>query len=195
MTIPRSLVVGDHMLIGDIIADSFSDDPVNRWVFKEQVAMTPFYTQVARKLYLPRGYGHVMEDGSGGALWLPPGVKKHIPLWNSIDTAVSMIRHAGFMSIARGTGVDEGIAKYKPQEPHYYLFAIGARSNQQGKGVGGKLMIAGLERADQAGMPSYLESSKESNVSFYRRFGFEVIEKVVPTKGCPPFWLMWREAR
>ena len=53
-------------------------------------------------------------------------------------------------------------------------------------------MAAGLKRVDAAGMPAYLESSKKANVPFYQRFGFEVIEKIVPAKGCPPLWLMWR---
>jgi hypothetical protein len=54
-------------------------------------------------------------------------------------------------------------------------------------------MEQGLESVDLAGMPTYLESSKEQNVPFYRRYGFEVIDRFVPTKGCPPLWLMWRE--
>jgi predicted GNAT family N-acyltransferase len=106
-----------------------------------------------------------------------------------------MIRYSGFKSIPRGLAVDNALAKAKPSKPHYYLFAIGCRSTQRGKGNGGTLMQAGLERADVENMPAYLESSKESNVSFYQRFGFEVIEKIIPTKGCPPLWLMWRESR
>jgi ribosomal protein S18 acetylase RimI-like enzyme len=195
MSLTRDLLLGEHDLIGDIIADSFADDPVNQWVFGSQGAMQPFYTRVAKKLYLPRGYGHVMQDETGGALWLPPGVKKDIPLLNSLDIAASIIRHAGFGSLLRGLATDSALAKQKPGEPHYYLFAIGARSGHQGKGIGGKLMQAGLERVDAAGMPAYLESSKEANVPFYRRFGFEVTQKIVPAKGCPPLWLMWREAQ
>jgi ribosomal protein S18 acetylase RimI-like enzyme len=195
MSHTRDLLLGEHDLIGDIIADSFADDPVNQWVFGGQEAMLPFYTRVAKKLYLPQGYGHVMEDGAGGALWLPPGIKKDISLLNSLDIAASIIRHAGFGSLLRGLATDSALAKHKPVEPHYYLFAIGARSGKQGKGIGGKLMQTGLERVDSDGMPAYLESSKEANVPFYRRFGFEVIEEIVPAKGCPPLWLMWREAR
>lgn len=47
----------------------------------------------------------------------------------------------------RGMAADDFLARQKPAEPHYYLFAIGARSGHQGKGIGGKLMSAGLEQA------------------------------------------------
>lgn len=191
----RSLRHQESRLIGDIIGDSFSDDPVNLWIFGGRESMRRFYAMAARKLYLRQGFGHVSGDGCAGSLWLPPGVEKHIPLWNSLDIAVSMIKYGGLQSIKRGMAVDETLVKAKPKEPHYYLFAIGARQNQQGKGLGGKLMKAGLARADGENMPSYLESSKESNVGFYQQFGFRVIDVVQPKGECPPLWLMWRDAQ
>lgn len=189
----RPLQAGEHALIGDIIGDSFADDPVNLWVFRSPRGMAAFYRGVAKKLYLRRGFGHVCDD-AGGTLWLPPGVDKHIPLWNSLDTAAVMIRYGGPGAIARGMAVDSFLTCRKPEAPHYYLYAIGARTSRQGSGIGGRLLAAGLEQVDREGMPAYLESSKESNLGFYRRFGFRVTERVVPAKGCPPMWLMWREA-
>jgi len=136
-----------------------------------------------------------MESENGGSLWLPPGISKHIRLWNSLDIAASMIKHSGVGSIARGAAVDNILAQAKPKQPHYYLFAIGARAAHQSKGIGSALMKTGLERVDAAKMPAYLESSKERNVGFYQQFGFEVTEVVSPPNGCPPLWVMWREAR
>jgi ribosomal protein S18 acetylase RimI-like enzyme len=189
----RPLQSGEHALIGAIIGASFADDPVNRWVFRDPRGMAAFYRLVAKKLYLRRGFGHVCGD-AGGSLWLPPGVDKNIPLWNSLDTAVAMIRYGGPGAIARGLAVDSFLAGRRPAAPHYYLYAIGARPSRQGAGIGGRLMAAGLEPVDRDRMPAYLESSKESNVGFYRRFGFRVTERIVPARDCPPMWLMWREA-
>jgi len=189
----RRLSLGEHRLVGDIIGDSFADDPVNCWVFGGQDGIRHYFANTAKKLFLPQGYGHVMEDGSGASLWLPPNVKKHIPILHNLDTAAAMIRYGGLKSIPRGLLVDNALAKAKPAKPHYYLFAIGSRSAKQGKGIGGTLMTAGLKRADLEKMPVYLESSKERNIAFYRRYGFEMIEKIIPTNGCPPIWSMWRE--
>jgi hypothetical protein len=51
-----------------------------------------------------------------------------------------------------------------------------------------------LRRCDEDGMPAYLESSKERNLSFYGRHRFEVVgEYTVP--GGPKLWFMWREPR
>jgi ribosomal protein S18 acetylase RimI-like enzyme len=192
MATVRKLKTGEHGVIGDIIGDSFSDDPINQWIFGSTHGIAGYYTLAAKKLYLQRGYGHVL-DNSGGTLWLPPGVAKHIPLWNSLDIAAIMLRQGGMGALLRGLAVDGYLARIKPKEAHHYLFAIGARQGCQGKGIGGKLMAAGLERANIECMPVYLESSKKENIPFYRRFGFELLEEVVPAKGCPPMWPMWRE--
>lgn len=184
----------DHQLAGDVIGASFTDDPVNIWVFGKARGLARYYSLSAKKLYLHQGYGHrVGTDGC--SLWLPPKVKKHIPLWQSLDIAASMIWNDGFGAVARGVRIDAGLEQHHPEEPHHYLFALGTRPEKQGTGIGSQLMRAGLRRADADQLPAYLESSNESNVPFYQRFGFEVTQKLTPTAGCPPLWLMWREPR
>ena len=185
----------EHVLAGDIIGDSFADDPVNAWIFGSKKSITRYYTLMAKKLYLQRGFGHADSQAGGASLWLPPGIRKQISTLRSLDIAASMVLHNGIKSLSRGMTVDSALAKAKPTLPHYYLFAIGTRPQQQGQGLGGKLMRAGLAMVDEAGLPAYLESSKEQNVPFYQRFGFEVTQKLTPAEGAPPLWLMWREAR
>jgi hypothetical protein len=43
------------------------------------------------------------------------------------------------------------------------------------------------------GVGAYLESSKQSNVDYYARFGFRVTREVRLPRG-PRMWLMWRDA-
>ena len=65
LAMARALLRGEHTLIGDIIGDSFSDDPVNNWVFGGEQGMTAYYRLIANKLYLRRGFGHVIDDEAG----------------------------------------------------------------------------------------------------------------------------------
>lgn len=181
-------------VIGKIVADGFADDPINLWALNGTGAMRPMYTAVARHLYLPRGFGHRSTDNSAGTLWLPPGVDKHIGLLPTLTIAGAVLAHGGPRAVRRALGLDNRMKVRRPKTPHFYLFAIAVHPSKQGKGLGGRLLREGLRRADEAGMPAYLENSNEKNLGFYRAHGFRVVEELQPGKGCTPMWLMWREA-
>jgi len=61
--------------------------------------------------------------------------------------------------------------------PHWYLFALGTKPELQGTGMGSALIDIGAAKADAAGIPCYLETGTESNVAFYTKRGFEIIDK------------------
>ena len=90
-------------------------------------------------------------------------------------------------------GAMDVIEKRHPHEPHWYLQAIGTDPARQGKGYGGVVMRRQLAFADAAGMPAYLESSKETNIPIYKSFGFEVTGEI-KLPGGPTLWPMWRAA-
>ena len=71
---------------------------------------------------------------------------------------------------------------------------LGTDPPAQGRGLGSAVLRPGLELCDREGLPAYLESSKESNVGFYARFGFRVTEEVRMPGDGPSVWLMWRDA-
>jgi len=185
----------DHALIGGIIASAFADDPVTLWAFRNVKALKPTFTGLARDLYLKKGFGHVAADGSAGALWLPPGTGKDLSLLSTLSLARHILRLGGPRAVARSLALDAFMTKHHPDEPHYYLFAIGVVPGRQGKGLGGMVMRAALDAIDEARMPAYLENSKRENLGFYRSHGFELMEEVTPVKGSPPLWRMWRKAR
>jgi GNAT superfamily N-acetyltransferase len=62
--------------------------------------------------------------------------------------------------------------------PHSYVFLLGVDPAEQGKGFGGQLLKALLDKLDAEQRGCYLETAKEANLSFYQHFGFEVKEAV-----------------
>ena len=95
--------------------------------------------------------------------------------------------------IVRSTRAVREIEQRHPVEPHYYLSVIGTDPRRQGAGVGSALLAPVLQRCDAGQTAAYLECSKESNLSFYARHGFEVIERIELAEEGPPLWLMWRD--
>ncbi len=191
----KPIATGEHDLLGEIITEGFADDPVNLWAFRGTAAMRPIYTEMARDLYIPKGFGDCSVDGQACSLWLPPGLTVDFGLRASINIGRALIRHAGFRGIRNALAVNAAMGKVHPKDPHYYLFAIAAKPGAQGKGLGGALMRNALARIDSEHMPAYLENSKERNIGFYRHFGFEILQQIQAHKDAPPLWAMWREPR
>jgi ribosomal protein S18 acetylase RimI-like enzyme len=59
-----------------------------------------------------------------------------------------------------------------PTEPHWYLAYIGVSPNLQGLGLGGDLLRHGHTRADQDGLPTYLEASSAEVRPLYAAHGY-----------------------
>jgi len=64
--------------------------------------------------------------------------------------------------------------KHLTKKPVWYLHYAGCDPAYQGKGYGGAAIRAGLERADQDGLPAYLETADEHNNPLYQSFGFAI---------------------
>ena len=59
----------------------------------------------------------------------------------------------------------------------HHLQLLGTSPDHQSKGLGATAMMIGIRRAEQQGVPCYLESSNPKNVPFYKRHGFKIVEE------------------
>jgi GNAT superfamily N-acetyltransferase len=89
----------------------------------------------------------------------------------------------------------EELHKRDMSQDHWYLMILGVDPPRQGQGLGSALIAPVLTRADADGLPCYLETTKEKNLAFYGKQGFEVIVEDVLAKNGPPFWTMKREPK
>jgi GNAT superfamily N-acetyltransferase len=103
----------------------------------------------------------------------------------------------GLGSVPRliATSTVEGLRAKLAPEPHWYLWVIGVEPSRQGQGLGGELIELMLARVDSDGLPSYLETHKERNVTFYQQYGYNVVHNGDVPNGGPPYWCLKREAR
>ena len=176
-------------LVGEILGDAFSEDPLMRWISPD-----PTYPRwcwpLAVPFLLPHNEVYVTGNGLGTSMWLPPGMKLNIRpspamLWNAW-------RRFGFGSIIRFFRLMSILEKHHPKGSHYYLFAIGVRSSAQRQGIGSSLLEYILHKCDRRRVGVYLESGLP-NVPFYQRHGFEVRGEVVLPRNGPSLFLMYRD--
>jgi len=188
---------GDRPAIVDTLQNAFSDDPVMSWILQDERSrarrLAGLFSVLLRGHYLPLGTVWTTPGSTGAALWAPPG--------HAIIATTTILRHSPGMLHALGRHTVRALRalghvdRQHPKQPHWYLGVLGTRVADQGKGIGSALMGPVLDRCDESGVPAYLESSKHSNIAFYRRHGFEVTGEIQLPLGGPPVWPMWRNPR
>jgi GNAT superfamily N-acetyltransferase len=178
------------------LRDAFADDPVFAHVLPEgphRLERLERFFALMAPVHMRWGHVYVTEGVEGGAMWDPPG-RWRIPPMTQLRLALPMLRIHGrqsFQHLADFYRLEKVHAEQPPD--HWYLGILGTDPVHQGKGVGAAVLQPVLDRADADGVGAYLESSKESNIAYYRRFGFEVVCEHPFHEGGPMVWPMWRD--
>ena len=167
----RTMTPDDENRAIDTVVLGFAEDPMTRWVWPEAhqyLAAMPRFVRAFGGAAFAQGGAFCSDEYTGAALWLRPGVHPHkeglVELMES--TASPGAREAG-------GAIFEQMAKYHPEEAHWYLSVIGVDPAHQRRGHGDALMRYALEQVDREKVPAYLESSNPRNLTLYRRHGFE----------------------
>lgn len=197
----RLATSADLPAVGETLAAAFVGDPIWEWM----VPPSPTWKRRASAFYgaearLRHGHGDgaagevwVDDQVRGAALWASPGAWR-TTLRQTLAITVPSVRFIRGR-IVRGLRVLSAVEGEHPADPpHWYLAYLGTDPEHQGHGIGSALIEAVTSRCDEQGLGAYLESSKESNVAFYARHGFEVRRRF-ELPGGPPMWLMWREPK
>ncbi|MGX9792435.1 GNAT family N-acetyltransferase [Mycobacterium sp. MMS18-G62] len=197
----RDAQKSDVRALSVTLGRAFYEDPIMKWMLPDDrlraKGLPRMWAILTRREYLALGGVEVATNGSdigAATLWgPPPGPPKESP-----RDALMLL--PAFLWIFRGRAraaqeVAELMKKVHPEEPHWYLFAIGSDPTVRGAGFGQALMRSRLDRCDAEHAPAYLESTKEETVPYYMRFGFEVTGEIKLPDGGPSMYPMWRRAR
>ncbi|MFI8992742.1 GNAT family N-acetyltransferase [Streptomyces sp. NPDC053542] len=191
---PRAATPGDAESISRSLARAFDDDPLMSWLLPDAATrgerLGRYFATLFRRQYGP--HGRCELTGSAAAFWVPPEARdKAVPDAGTVHELMDILGERALLL----REVVEQVAAHTPEEPHWYLAVIGADPEVRGRGHGAALLRSGLARADAAGLPVHLESSKPDNIPFYEHFGFTVSAELRPHADGPALWPMWRPAQ
>ena len=182
---------GDLDAAAGALSEAFQDDPLQTYVFPdplERAERSPAH--FAPLLRYGLQFGHVLTTAGrpqGAAVWLGPTA------WNITPERAAATGWDGLPSIMGAAAAGRFFSALAAIEPyhhrdvpagHWYLFVVGVSPDAQGRGLGRALLQPGLDRADAAGQPCYLETAQPKNVPFYQHLGFrQVVEVREPVSG------------
>ncbi len=180
----------------NVLNNAFSEDSMWKEVFTDE-DKNRVLTEVMVRFCLK--YGNVLStsDNLEGVMAIAPHDKDM--------TALRVIRSGAFflsMKIANEAKIMKVLSNAIEEAkkslnlgPYIHLLIMGVSQEFQGKGFGGKLLRAVIEKAETERKPIYLETQKEENVNLYEKYGFSVKTKIIlPEPLNLPMWLMVRNS-
>lgn len=193
----RAATADEVPKVAAAFADAFVDDPVFTFLrpgrLRQHARLRAMFT-AELELYVLRNGGTLWTTSGydGAVAELPPG---HWEMPTSATGKEALRWLWAFRTrLPRAIRVQKAMASRHIREAHFYVRTIGVRTAQQGKGIGSALMQPTLERADSAGLPTYIEASSERSAALYERLGFRHMGVFELPEGGPPVWPMRRPA-
>ncbi|HYZ60186.1 MAG TPA: GNAT family N-acetyltransferase [Nitrososphaeraceae archaeon] len=187
--IKTAATASDEASTIDVLVLAFSADPVAQWIWpdpQQYYMHFPSFVKVFGGKAFTHRSAYYIDGYAAAALWLPPDV------FPDEDMLISIFRHSVSEQIQKDVfTVFDHMARYHPNEPHWYLPLMGVDPLRQGKGFGSALMKHALIQCDLDNKLAYLESSNPRNMSLYERFGFELLG-TIQAGTSPPIFPMLR---
>ena len=186
----------------EVLALAFQNYPLLQYGFPgelEREKMASYFFQYFLS-YCVR-YGEVYATSpnlEGIAVWIP-STNYPVTFWRLLHSVPPLIifglgMHRGFKMRRLGEYLDTVHKRLTPFK-HWFLQTIGIAPQFQGKGYAGKLLRPMLSKIDEEGLPCYLETLDEQNVSLYEHFGFKIVDKSNVPETSLTNWAMLREAQ
>ncbi|MEZ4331129.1 MAG: GNAT family N-acetyltransferase [Myxococcota bacterium] len=188
----RAARLDERRSVCDLLGRAFFDDPVAAYLFPDPASRASRYARFASIAIEAFGdAGVVLTESSlrSAAIWQAPSPAPTSAM-RQLRLLASLLglTRTGFARIAR---MSDLMSRHHPREPHWYLAVLGTDPSAQRTGLASAVLKPQLDRCDRERLPAYLESSKATNIPFYNKHGFEVVDELV-IPGGPSLWPMIR---
>lgn len=184
-----------------MIGRAFHKDPLSVYIYPNEAERTrhlQLMFGIALRYTLRYGEVTTTPEIVGAACWLPPE-RTAVSIGQLLRVGALTTSLKMGLSALRRVDNSENYMRSMHQrcitEPHWYLWVLGVDPANQGQGIGGALLRAGIERADASHLPCYLETMNPDNVPLYQNFGFVIADEGKIPASNVHMWCMVRPAR
>jgi len=197
------LTLNDVENVIKVAGNAFQDDPTTIFAYpdeRERKEKLPYGFVMLYRYGIKNGITYATSNNLEGIIiWLP-----YDKIYQSFWT---MMKNGGFYTM-RKVGLKlkamkrtmtvfnhiESVHKELIPYKHWYLQNIAVKPEEQGKGYGSSLLKPMISKIDNEGLPIYLETNNEKNLSFYQKHGFNIIKHEIIPGTEVPLWCMLRNS-
>ncbi|MCW8825209.1 MAG: GNAT family N-acetyltransferase, partial [Gammaproteobacteria bacterium] len=179
-----------------VLADAFQRDPLWNKICEGESDLDKRFRaifEVPVRHCLKYGEVYATTEKLEGIAAMVPGKHADMTMWSMIRSGAMGAAMRMGSSVGKKMGpifktLTEDRQENMAGDNFLYLLVVGVSSEFQGKGFGGQLIGAAIEKSEREGLPLYLETETEENVKLYEHFGFTLIKKITLPIVNLPMW-------
>jgi ribosomal protein S18 acetylase RimI-like enzyme len=163
-----------------ILFESFCDNKSVDFLVKQgQKKESRIKILLEYSYFMGENFGEIIltDDEKGCAILIDPSKKKTTLKSIGWDLKL-MVKSIGLFRVIKILKRESLLKKNYPKTPFIHLWYIGIETNNQGKGIGTKLMEEIIYKYHNLGLSICLETSTPRNFKFYENLGFEEIVEI-----------------
>jgi len=168
-----------------LFPDEMDRERLTRWDMEKTIAYGARFGEVRATANL-----------CGFSAYLPPGetdfTEERMAEVGMLDEG-TVIGSEAETRLMRFVRESEHFHKLATPGPHWYLLLLCVDPALQGTGTGSRLLADLFSRADEVGLPIYLETLSAKNVPYYQKRGFDVRSEGYLSDGGVYVWYMVRD--
>ncbi len=192
----------DLALAARTLASAFMNDPLCVIILKDESTRFEYLREYFRfRIHYGVKYGEVYaisDKFEGVAVWLPCE-KAHVSFWRGLlSGGMRLYYKMGISNVNKFDEVNHYTTNLRDsviEPPYLQLSPIGVIPEEQGKGLGTRLMKPMMKKLDDSNLSCFLETQEERNVAYYQRFGFEIAKETTIPELNLQNWVMIREPK
>ena len=176
----KPITFSEKQTILDILYRSFTDNKsINYTVKQDSKRSSRIQKLLEYSLFQGENYGkiYLSNDHTACAIVLFPS-KKKTSLKGIVWDLKLVLKCIGIENVFKVLKRETQLKKQHPSFPFLHLWYVGVSPENQGKGLGTKLIQEIIEDAQNLNLPIFLETSTERNFPFYEKLGFQQFAKV-----------------
>lgn len=179
-----------------VLANAFQHDPLWLKFFEDEPNIDQkfhFFFEIPVRYCYKFGEVYASSENLEGIAAWAPGDLSYMTVWRMIQSGsffagMKLGAKAGRKMETVFKPMEEDRKKNMEGKSFIYLLVIGVATDLQGKGFGGNLLRALIDKCDKSGVHLYLETETEQNVKWYEEFGFKLINKITLPIVNHPMW-------
>ncbi len=177
----RKITKKDMRVVQGTMADSFEHDPLYSYFVNDNERRKRFLTVFMhfRLLFgIKKGATRILDDGSGVAVWIPPGIKMrpmYLALYGGFTALLQCAKDERKRILDYVNYVDDILDRHINGE-YWHLAPLCVSPERQGQGLGSALLRDGLARTSKTGLPCVVTTQTLANKAFYEKNGFTTLD-------------------